>query len=152
METQVTTKKPKNSEDEEGKPKTTWYMKTDKPLAFLPKLKTDLYIWNGKPITVKVNETKTTVFVMRTTTPFKMAKSVNPKIFMLPSVIKFKPHYISFTYEKNGTFSTVLTVFPDPVCAHAIKSLPARIAGIEYFCTGVGFTYFAFSTLVLNVS
>ncbi len=48
--------------------------------------------------------------------------------------------------------SLILTVFPDPVCAQAIKSLPARIAGIEYFCTGVGFTYFAFSTLDLNVS
>ena len=30
-------------------------------------------------------------------------------------------------------------VLPEPVCAHAIKSLPARDAGMAYFCTGVGF-------------
>ena len=30
-------------------------------------------------------------------------------------------------------------VLPDPVCAHAMRSLLARPMGIEYFCTGVGF-------------
>ena len=30
-------------------------------------------------------------------------------------------------------------VLPEPVCAHAIKSLPASEAGMAYFCTGVGF-------------
>mmetsp|Transcript_10503 Transcript_10503/g.44686 ORF Transcript_10503/g.44686 Transcript_10503/m.44686 type:complete len:252 (+) Transcript_10503:1011-1766(+) len=30
-------------------------------------------------------------------------------------------------------------VFPDPVCAHAIRSLRAMEMGIAYFCTGVGF-------------
>jgi hypothetical protein len=32
-------------------------------------------------------------------------------------------------------------VLPDPVCAQAIKSLPAREIGMACFCTGVGFTY-----------
>ncbi|KAK1281637.1 hypothetical protein QJS10_CPB22g01149 [Acorus calamus] len=32
-------------------------------------------------------------------------------------------------------------VFPDPVWAQAIKSLPAISTGIAYRCTGVGFTY-----------
>ena len=30
-------------------------------------------------------------------------------------------------------------VFPDPVCAHAMRSFPAREMGMAYFCTGVGF-------------
>ena len=30
-------------------------------------------------------------------------------------------------------------VFPEPVCAHAIRSRPASLMGIAYFCTGVGF-------------
>lgn len=30
-------------------------------------------------------------------------------------------------------------VFPDPVCAQAIRSRRARPMGIAYFCTGVGF-------------
>ena len=29
-------------------------------------------------------------------------------------------------------------VFPEPVCAHAIRSLFPTTIGIEYFCTGVG--------------
>ena len=30
-------------------------------------------------------------------------------------------------------------VFPDPVCAHAMRSRRAKEIGIAYFCTGVGF-------------
>ena len=36
-------------------------------------------------------------------------------------------------------------VFPDPVCAQAIRSRLARITGIEFFCTGVGVVYCAIS-------
>ena len=43
--------------------------------------------------------------------------------------------------------SSALTVFPEPVCAQAIKSLLAKTVGIAYFCTGVGFVYLAFLTL-----
>lgn len=32
-------------------------------------------------------------------------------------------------------------VFPDPVCAQAIRSLPAITIGTAYFCTGVGLLY-----------
>lgn len=35
----------------------------------------------------------------------------------------------------------MLTVFPDPVWAHDIKSRPACITGMLYFCTGVSFEY-----------
>ena len=34
-------------------------------------------------------------------------------------------------------------VFPEPVCAHAIRSLCAIMIGTAYFCTGVGFMYCA---------
>ena len=32
-----------------------------------------------------------------------------------------------------------LTVFPEPVCAHAMTSRPARMIGMAYFWMGVGF-------------
>jgi hypothetical protein len=32
-------------------------------------------------------------------------------------------------------------VLPDPVCAQAIRSLPARKIRMACFCTGMGFTY-----------
>ena len=32
-------------------------------------------------------------------------------------------------------------VFPDPVCAHAIRSRLEIPMGMEYFCTGVGLVY-----------
>ncbi|KAL3173687.1 hypothetical protein MRX96_041498 [Rhipicephalus microplus] len=35
------------------------------------------------------------------------------------------------------------TVFPDPVCAQVIKSLPAKATSAAYFSTGVGLTYLA---------
>lgn len=44
-----------------------------------------------------------------------------------------------------------LTVFPDPVWAHAIKSRPASIIGILYFCTGVSFEYPALAMFLFNV-
>lgn len=31
-----------------------------------------------------------------------------------------------------------LTVLPDPVWAQAMRSLPAHMIGMPYFCTGVG--------------
>jgi len=33
------------------------------------------------------------------------------------------------------------TALPDPVCAQAIRSLPARKIRMACFCTGMGFTY-----------
>lgn len=41
-------------------------------------------------------------------------------------------------------------VFPEPVCAHAIRSRPARPIGIEYLCTGVGFVYLHLATLAMR--
>lgn len=40
----------------------------------------------------------------------------------------------------------ILTVFPEPVWAHAMRSLPAVTIGMPYFCTGVGLSYFALRT------
>ena len=41
-------------------------------------------------------------------------------------------------------------VFPDPVCAQAIKSLPAMMMGIAFFCTGVGTLYPDLVTFSIN--
>jgi len=48
--------------------------------------------------------------------------------------------------------SSMLTVFPDPVCAQAIRSRPLMMIGIAHFCTGVGLSYFAFLTFSLKQS
>ena len=45
-----------------------------------------------------------------------------------------------------------LTVFPDPVCAQAMTSLPAMMVGIAYFWTGVGLLYLAFFTFKRHCS
>ena len=56
----------------------------------------------------------------------------------------------SFTHDEIIMWG--LTVFPEPVCAQAIKSLPCIMIGMAYFCTGVGFSYLAFFTLDKNAS
>lgn len=45
----------------------------------------------------------------------------------------------------------MLTVFPDPVWAHAIKSRPASIIGMLYFCTGVSLEYPALAMFIFKV-
>ena len=42
-------------------------------------------------------------------------------------------------WERMG--SRKAAVLPEPVCAHAIRSLLLRTTGMEYFCTGVGRVY-----------
>ena len=41
-------------------------------------------------------------------------------------------------------------VFPEPVWAQAIKSLPFRQMGMEYLWTGVGLVYLHFFTLAVR--
>ena len=48
--------------------------------------------------------------------------------------------------------TTLLTVFPEPVWAQAIKSLPASVIGIAYFCIGVGLVNCALLMLVAHCS
>lgn len=56
-----------------------------------------------------------------------------------------------FVVAKNS-IGIKFTVFPDPVWAQAITSLPAKMAGMAYFCTGVGLVYPAFLTFSWYVS
>ena len=45
----------------------------------------------------------------------------------------FNQYTFKMAGKKKGMKTTVLTVFPEPVWAQAIKSLPARVIGIAYF-------------------
>lgn len=43
-------------------------------------------------------------------------------------------------------------VFPEPVWAHAIRSRPEDITGMEHFCIGVGILYPDLFTLSIIIS
>ena len=59
----------------------------------------------------------------------------------MKSLLDTVEHFLVNNGNKNAA------VLPEPVCAHTIKSdasflsLKPIAAGIECFCTGVGFTY-----------
>ena len=46
-------------------------------------------------------------------------------------------------HAKDRTGRRNAAVFPDPVWAHAMRSLFPIMMGRAYFCTGVGLVYFA---------
>jgi len=56
-----------------------------------------------------------------------------------------------FIHVKISILSCCITTYW-PVCAHAIRSLLARMIGIAYFCTGVGFSYLLSIMLFLMMS
>lgn len=62
----------------------------------------------------------------------------------LPKTSKSHFQYKQMLYK-------MLTVFPDPVWAHAIKSRPASIIGMLYFCTGVSLEYPALAMFLFKV-
>ena len=48
--------------------------------------------------------------------------------------------YQNYSMLDTAICQHVLTVLPEPVWAQDMRSLPAFMIGMEYFCTGVGFS------------